>query len=48
MRLKEWTSEGRALYSSGMECCIVLGWRDLFSSAPYGIRRENFKGKGAV
>ena len=27
MGLGEWTSEGRMLYSNGMECCVVLGWR---------------------
>ena len=27
MGLEEWTSEGRAQYSNGRECCGVSGWR---------------------
>ena len=48
MGLGEWASEGRVLYSDGMECCVVLGWRAFIQTTPYGIGRVDFRGEGAV
>ena len=48
MGLKDWTSEGNMLYSTGMECCVVLSWRGLIYTTPYMIGRVDFSGQGVV
>ena len=45
MGLGEWTSEGRVLSSSGVECMYSRVRESYFKTTPYDIGRMGFTGK---